>query len=139
MLDEPDTKLAAQLADAGLLVDAGDFPGNGRLAVRDPATGALVAQVAISDASGARAAVDAAQAAFPGWAALLPGLGLAPAPSLGGAHLLLTASPPPRPRAPSRSPTSRSGSGSAHSPCPPRRTRCAAARSRGSRRTSATS
>jgi aspartate-semialdehyde dehydrogenase len=50
----------------------GDFPAQGRLAVRDPATGDLVAQVAISDTSGARAAVDAAQAAFPDWSATLP-------------------------------------------------------------------
>ncbi|WP_371683199.1 MULTISPECIES: NAD-dependent succinate-semialdehyde dehydrogenase [Salipiger] len=52
--------------------EQGDFPGNGRLAVRDPSTGALVAQVAMSDATGARAAVDAAQAAFPDWSTTLP-------------------------------------------------------------------
>ncbi|MFD1883003.1 NAD-dependent succinate-semialdehyde dehydrogenase [Paracoccus pacificus] len=72
MLDEPQTRLAGQLADADLLADAGDFAGNGRLAVRDPASGETVARVAISDATGARAAVDAAQGAFPGWSALLP-------------------------------------------------------------------
>ena len=36
--------------------------------VRDPATGQIVAQVAVSGASEAGAAVDAAQAAFAGWA-----------------------------------------------------------------------
>ncbi|MBN9885797.1 NAD-dependent succinate-semialdehyde dehydrogenase [Salipiger abyssi] len=60
------------LTDPELLQNAGDFPGQGRLAVRDPATGALIAQVAMSDASGARSAVDAAQSAFPGWATMLP-------------------------------------------------------------------
>ena len=64
--------LTDMLDDTGLLPEGGDFAGNGRLAVRDPASGDLVAQVAISDATGARAAVDAAQAAFPGWAAMLP-------------------------------------------------------------------
>ncbi len=72
MLDEPKAKLADQLADPGLLRLVGDFTTDGRLAVRDPATGDLVAQVAISDAAGARAAVDAAEVAFTGWSALLP-------------------------------------------------------------------
>ncbi|RQP04322.1 MAG: NAD-dependent succinate-semialdehyde dehydrogenase [Paracoccus sp. BP8] len=43
-----------------------------RFAVTDPATGRPVAQVARLDAAQARAAVDAAQAAFAGWSALLP-------------------------------------------------------------------
>ena len=60
------------LADPALMPNAGDFPGAGRLAVRDPATGQLVAKVAISEADGARAAVDAADAAFPDWALTLP-------------------------------------------------------------------
>ena len=60
------------LSDTELMPEQGDFPGNGRLAVRDPSTGALVAQVAMSDATGARAAVDAAQAAFPDWSTTLP-------------------------------------------------------------------
>ena len=60
------------LSDPELMPEQGDFPGNGRLAVRDPSTGALVAQVAMSDATGARAAVDAAQAAFPDWSTTLP-------------------------------------------------------------------
>ncbi|WP_226623511.1 NAD-dependent succinate-semialdehyde dehydrogenase [Alloyangia pacifica] len=60
------------LTDPELLSGAGDFAGQGRLAVRDPASGELVAQVAISDAHGARAAVDAADAAFDGWATTLP-------------------------------------------------------------------
>ncbi|AUH63215.1 NAD-dependent succinate-semialdehyde dehydrogenase [Paracoccus zhejiangensis] len=68
MLDEP----KAKLADPDLLNLTGDFAGHGRLAVRDPATGDLVAQVAISDAAGARAAVDAAEVAFTGWSTLLP-------------------------------------------------------------------
>lgn len=42
------------------------------MAVLDPATGNLVAKVAISDAIGALAAVDAAQSAFPGWSTMLP-------------------------------------------------------------------
>ena len=64
--------LARELHDPGLLPGQGDFAGAGRLVVRDPATGEAVQQVATSDAAGAHAAVDAAQAAFPGWAAMLP-------------------------------------------------------------------
>ena len=66
------SRLSERLDDAGLLPAAGDFPAEGRLAVRDPATGDLVAQVAISDANGAKAAVDAAQSAFADWSATLP-------------------------------------------------------------------
>ncbi|RJE81252.1 NAD-dependent succinate-semialdehyde dehydrogenase [Paracoccus sp. JM45] len=66
------SRLSERLDNAGLLPAAGDFPAEGRLAVRDPATGDLVAQVAISDANGAKAAVDAAQAAFADWSATLP-------------------------------------------------------------------
>ncbi|CAM3078633.1 NAD-dependent succinate-semialdehyde dehydrogenase [Paracoccus nototheniae] len=72
MLDDHQTPLPERLTDQGLLPGAGDFPADGRMAVRDPATGGLTAQVAISDAKGARAAVDAAQAAFPAWSAMLP-------------------------------------------------------------------
>ena len=72
MLDDLPRNLKDRLTDPGLLPGQGDFAGEGRLAVRDPATGDLVAQVAISDATGARAAVDTAQAAFPGWAGMLP-------------------------------------------------------------------
>ncbi|MEE2861338.1 MAG: NAD-dependent succinate-semialdehyde dehydrogenase [Pseudomonadota bacterium] len=72
MFDDHHSPLPERLADQGLLPGQGDFPAEGRLAVRDPATGGLVAQVAVSDANGARAAVDAAQAAFPAWAAMLP-------------------------------------------------------------------
>ncbi|EIE51312.1 NAD-dependent succinate-semialdehyde dehydrogenase [Salipiger aestuarii] len=64
--------LAPWIRDTSLLCESGDFPGDGRLAVRDPASGALVAQVAMSDAIGARAAVDAAHRAFEGWAQMLP-------------------------------------------------------------------
>lgn len=60
------------ITDAALLQSAGDFPGHGRLAVRNPATGAMVAQVAMSDATGARDAVDAAHKAFAGWSVTLP-------------------------------------------------------------------
>ncbi|MBU3029350.1 NAD-dependent succinate-semialdehyde dehydrogenase [Paracoccus marinaquae] len=72
MLDDISARLAERIGDPGLLPGSGDFAGDGRLAVRDPATGAVVAKVAISDRDGARAAVDAAQAAFPGWSAMLP-------------------------------------------------------------------
>ncbi len=43
-----------------------------RFPVTDPATGAIIAQVAKLDAAQARLAVDAAQSAFPAWAAMLP-------------------------------------------------------------------
>ena len=72
MLDDLSSRLSDRITDPGLLPGHGDFAGDGRLAVRDPATGDLVAQVAISDAPGARAAVDAAQAAFPAWSTMLP-------------------------------------------------------------------
>ncbi|WP_282601638.1 NAD-dependent succinate-semialdehyde dehydrogenase [Paracoccus sp. PARArs4] len=72
MFDDHRSPLEDRLADPGLLPGAGDFPAAGRLAVRDPANGALVAQVAISDENGARAAVDAAQAAFGDWSTTLP-------------------------------------------------------------------
>lgn len=72
MLDDLSTRLVDRISDSGLLPGAGDFGGDGRLAVRDPATGELVAQVAMSNAKGARDAVDAAQAAFSGWSAMLP-------------------------------------------------------------------
>lgn len=72
MSDAHQRELAGRIADPGLLPGRGDFGGEGRLAVRDPASGALIASPVISDASGARAAVDAAQAAFGPWAAMLP-------------------------------------------------------------------
>ncbi|WBU52661.1 NAD-dependent succinate-semialdehyde dehydrogenase [Paracoccus sp. SCSIO 75233] len=72
MLDDPKTDLAGQLADKDLLCSTGDFAGEGRLAVRDPATGNIVAKVTMSGASDARAAVDTAQHAFPGWSGMLP-------------------------------------------------------------------
>ncbi|MDQ7776889.1 MAG: NAD-dependent succinate-semialdehyde dehydrogenase [Paracoccus aminovorans] len=46
--------------------------GAARFAVTDPATGQPVAQMAKLDADGARAAVDAADTAFPAWANALP-------------------------------------------------------------------
>lgn len=60
------------IADAALVQHAGDFPGHGRLAVRNPATGDVVAQVAMSDATGAREAVEVAHRAFAGWSVTLP-------------------------------------------------------------------
>ncbi|WBU56109.1 NAD-dependent succinate-semialdehyde dehydrogenase [Paracoccus sediminicola] len=72
MLDDPKTELARSLNDPELLSTTGDFAGEGRLAVRDPASGEVIAKVTMSDAVGARAAVDAAQKAFYGWAAMLP-------------------------------------------------------------------
>jgi len=47
-------------------------PGAGRFDVADPATGRTIARMARLDGAQARAAVDAAQAAFSGWAAALP-------------------------------------------------------------------
>ncbi|SDE48555.1 aspartate-semialdehyde dehydrogenase [Paracoccus isoporae] len=72
MLDDPKTDLDSQLSDPELFSNTGDFAGDGRLAVRDPATGDIVAKVTMSDATGARAAVDAAQAGFAGWSGMLP-------------------------------------------------------------------
>ena len=46
--------------------------GSETFAVCDPATGREIARVAKVDAEGARRAVDAAEAAFPAWAATLP-------------------------------------------------------------------
>ena len=60
------------ITDAGLLQSEGDFAGDGRLAVRNPATGKLIAQVTLSEARGARSAVDAADGAFPMWSTMLP-------------------------------------------------------------------
>ncbi|WP_276946766.1 NAD-dependent succinate-semialdehyde dehydrogenase [Haematobacter massiliensis] len=50
----------------------GRWIGAERFAVTDPATGETIAQMAKLDAAGARAAVDAAAAAFPAWALALP-------------------------------------------------------------------
>ncbi|MCI5038735.1 MAG: NAD-dependent succinate-semialdehyde dehydrogenase [Donghicola eburneus] len=71
-MTEMSKRLTPWITDAALLRGNGDFAGQGRLAVRDPATGDLVAQVALSDATGARAAVDAADGAFGDWAGMLP-------------------------------------------------------------------
>ena len=71
-MTEMSKRLTPWITDAALLRGNGDFAGQGRLAVRDPATGDLVAQVALSDATGARAAVDAADGAFADWAGMLP-------------------------------------------------------------------
>ena len=50
----------------------GAWVGDARFPVSDPATGAVIAEVAKLDAKAAHAAVDAAQAAFPAWAGALP-------------------------------------------------------------------
>jgi len=72
----PTTGLSQRLADPGLLQTRGHIggwrDGTGTFAVTDPATGESVATVARLDAAAAREAVDAAQAAFPGWAGALP-------------------------------------------------------------------
>ncbi|MDB6179329.1 NAD-dependent succinate-semialdehyde dehydrogenase [Paracoccus sp. Z330] len=72
MLDDLSVRLSDALSDAGLLPGNGDFAGEGRLVVRNPATGHQIGQVSISDATGAHAAVDAAQAAFGPWSTTLP-------------------------------------------------------------------
>ena len=70
------TDLSGRLADPALLQTRGHIggwrDGTGTFDVTDPATGESVATVARMDADAARDAVDAAQAAFPGWAAALP-------------------------------------------------------------------
>lgn len=71
-MTEMSKRLTPWITDAALLRGNGDFAGQGRLAVRDPATGDLVAQVALSDATGARAAIEAADEAFGDWAGMLP-------------------------------------------------------------------
>ncbi len=67
------------LDDPGLLATASYIDGQwvqadeaARLAVTNPADGTLLAEVATLGEAGARRAVDAAQQAFPLWAALLP-------------------------------------------------------------------
>ncbi len=71
-----DLPLADRLADARLLRTEGHISGwtrtTDRFAVTDPATGDTVAKVARLTADDARRAVDAAEAAFPEWAATLP-------------------------------------------------------------------
>ncbi len=74
---EVGTSLAASLADATLLETrgfvGGDFVGAPEtFAVTDPTTGAEIARVARMTPDDARGAVDAAEAAFPDWAAALP-------------------------------------------------------------------
>jgi succinate-semialdehyde dehydrogenase / glutarate-semialdehyde dehydrogenase len=57
---------------SGLYIDGRWRDGRGRLQVADPATGAHVGAVVEATAEDARAAVAAAHAAFPAWAALAP-------------------------------------------------------------------
>ncbi|KPQ07119.1 MAG: aspartate-semialdehyde dehydrogenase DeoC [Rhodobacteraceae bacterium HLUCCA12] len=68
--------LSDRLTDTALLHDAGFIggwrQGPSRFAVTDPATGDTVAEVAQMGAEDARAAVDAAQAAFAAWSGALP-------------------------------------------------------------------
>ncbi|WP_294640540.1 NAD-dependent succinate-semialdehyde dehydrogenase [uncultured Aureimonas sp.] len=66
-----------RLADRGLVredafVDGRWVAGKARFAVTDPADGRVLAHVASLGADQAGAAIDAAAAAFPAWAALLP-------------------------------------------------------------------
>ncbi|HUF56465.1 MAG TPA: NAD-dependent succinate-semialdehyde dehydrogenase [Thermohalobaculum sp.] len=73
----PGEDLAAALADPGLFraeahVGGRWVGGASRFAVTDPATGAAIGQVASLSGEDSRAAVDAAEAAFPGWAHTLP-------------------------------------------------------------------
>jgi aspartate-semialdehyde dehydrogenase len=49
-----------------------DAAGHAAIAVTDPATGAVIGSIPALSAAESRAAVDAASAAFPGWAGLLP-------------------------------------------------------------------
>jgi len=65
------------LSDRDLLRDrsriGGDWVGSEtRFEVRDPADGAVLGSVAAMSAKQSRAAIDSAQAAFPGWAGTLP-------------------------------------------------------------------
>lgn len=72
------TGLGSELGDAGLFSNGahvnGHWIGEGvdTLDVHDPATGERIGTVPSLDAGQARAAVDAAQAAFPAWAGRLP-------------------------------------------------------------------
>ena len=70
-------QIADTLSDAGLFraeahVGGEWVTGPDAFPVTDPATGAEIARVTRIDAAGAGRAVDAAEAAFPGWAATLP-------------------------------------------------------------------
>ncbi|MFI4914552.1 MAG: aldehyde dehydrogenase family protein, partial [Steroidobacterales bacterium] len=65
-----------QLKDSSLLRDQCLIDGRwvgagngGRVAVKNPATGAVIAHVPLLDATATRTAIDAAAAAFPAWAA----------------------------------------------------------------------
>jgi aspartate-semialdehyde dehydrogenase len=49
-----------------------DAAGHAAITVTDPATGAVIGSIPALSAAESRAAVDAASAAFPGWAGLLP-------------------------------------------------------------------
>ena len=77
LLKLPDSGLG--LGDPGLVATTSYIAGQwvkageaGSLAVTNPADGTVLAEVATLGEAGARRAVDAADAAFPAWAALLP-------------------------------------------------------------------
>src|SRR6478672_7393641 len=85
MIEEPEMTTAALrkpdplLADPGLLREQGFVAGRwlsardgASSAVTDPATGAIIADVAALGAGEAETAVDAAHRAFPAWSARLP-------------------------------------------------------------------
>ena len=78
-LQQKSPESVLDLEDPGLLATASYIDGQwvqadeaARLAVTNPADGTLLAEVATLGEAGARRAVDAAQQAFPLWAALLP-------------------------------------------------------------------
>ena len=86
MLDSAPLPDRAAATASGLYLNGSWHDGADRLAVTDPATGAPVGEVVAAGAAEARAAVEAAHAAFPGWAALPPDERAAP---LRRAHALV--------------------------------------------------
>jgi aspartate-semialdehyde dehydrogenase len=69
-LSDPELFCAASFIDGERIgIDAA---GHRAIAVTDPATGAVVGSIPALSAAESHAAVDAASAAFPGWAGLLP-------------------------------------------------------------------
>jgi aspartate-semialdehyde dehydrogenase len=69
-LSDPELFCAASFIDGERIgVDAA---GHRAIAVTDPATGAVIGSIPALSGAESRAAVDAASAAFPGWAGLLP-------------------------------------------------------------------
>ncbi len=72
-LEDPGLLASASYIDGAWDEGAGDEgAGTGLLPVTNPANGDRIAEIATLGEAGARRAVDAAQQAFPAWAALLP-------------------------------------------------------------------